>query len=115
MKRGAIMKTEEDVYQFYQATLMPELEKLENIRQKNKKNFSIFRIAFAILCAALFWGMIKFFTMEIYTAAIASIALFLIGCHFANPSDEYDLGFKSKIIKKLVHFLDESLIYEPDQ
>ncbi len=108
------MKTIDDLKQFYDATLTPDLRVLEQQRR------GIVRKIMIVISVALGLGGIAFVLMmnslrQIGPAVIIPVVLcLLIGggvCKFLTRG--YVTDFKSLVIERIVHFIDDNLSYEP--
>ena len=101
------MKTLEELKNFYQASLLPELKVLEvqrlKVRNKVLLAASII-IPIAVLIAFLVKnGDLAFFVILLSVIAVAGISFF--------AAKDYKKNFKKGIIESIVHFIDENLSY----
>ncbi len=108
------MKTLEDFTDFYNTTLLRDLKALE--QERRKIAFKLTCVITAILCIAGICLLI--FRRNPYTirlliapAAICIITGVVI-CHFVTKG--YVARFKSLVIQRIVHFIDENLNYDAD-
>lgn len=110
------MKTLDDLKQFYDSVLMPDLPVLE------KRRRGILRKIIIVLIITLGLGIGGFGLMmqnmrEVGPAAIIPVILCLIigGGVCALLTRSYVTDFKSLVIEKIVRFIDENLSYEPQR
>ena len=107
------MKTIDDLKQFYDTTLMPDLRVLEQQRRDIARKVMIVIIVMIVVIGL---SGVAFVSMaNIGGGVIIPVALCLIigggVCKFLTRG--YVTDFKSLVIGRIVHFIDENLSYEP--
>jgi len=107
------MKTIADLKQFYDTTLMPDLRVLEQQRRDIVRKVMIVII---VTIVVLGLGGLAFVSMANIGPAviIPAVLCLLIGggvCKFLTRG--YVTDFKSLVIERIVHFIDDNLSYEP--
>jgi len=106
------MKTLEELQQFYGSTLLQQLSLLENMRSKLVARLAV---AAAIIAATVLIALLVVFRTApmpvLIFAAVAGIVLFTFVASILSRG--YVREFKTRIIGKLVKFLDENLNYIP--
>lgn len=107
------MKTIDQLQEFYSNELLPDLRLLE--QQRKSVVSRIMLLAAVILGAVLIFSFILisrsasgFFVF--YALAIGAV-IFVLLCRLLTK--DYVSGFKAKVIRKIVQFIDEHLSYEP--
>jgi len=107
------MKTIDDLKQFYNTTLMPDLRVLEQQRRDIARKVTIVTIVTIIVLGLSV--LVDFFIGGIGPAGIIAAALCLMigGGICAMLKRSYVTDFKSLVIDRIVHFIDENLSYEP--
>ena len=108
------MKTLDDLKQFYDTTLMPDLQAFEQQRRGIVRRITIVIIVALGLGGAGFLLMMSSMGQVGPAVAIPVILCLLLGggvCAVLTRS--YVTSFKSIVIDKIVHFIDENLSYEP--
>ncbi|MDT8302222.1 MAG: DUF3137 domain-containing protein [Sedimentisphaerales bacterium] len=108
------MKTLEDFTNFYNATLLTDLKVPE--QERRKIAFKLTCVIVAVLCILGICLLIWRARGVIYPALIAPAVICIIAgvviCHFMTKG--YVARFKSLVIVKIVHFIDENLNYDAD-
>ena len=108
-----LMKTLDDLKRFYDTTLMPDLLALEGQRRGIARKIMIVII---VINVALGLGSLAFVFMESnMLAVVIAVALCLMigGVVCKLFTRGYVTYFKSLVIERIVHFVDDSLSYEP--
>lgn len=109
------MKTLEDLKQFYNTTLICDLEGLE--RQRRKIVQKVTYVIAGAVCVAVIGFF--FFAMQSFHAAFPAIIISLVLCLIIGGvlykilTRSYVAEFKSLVIERIVHFIDENLTYSP--
>ena len=110
---GKLMKTEEELYEFYQKELMGDLKALEAERKRliNK---------LVILTAIIAGGAVVFLVpaaMQIQTPVIIflpvviGIVIFAFTAHFLSVN--YKFRFKNTVLERIIKFIEPDLNYKP--
>lgn len=102
------MKTAETFQQFYQERLLPDMEALEKKRKQIVANI----MRDGLVAAIAIFVILMFFRRFFFVGFIA-IAVFAVRCHFHAKG--YDRMFRTCVIEKIVHFIDEHLSYFPNR
>ncbi len=108
------MKTLDDLRQFYNTTLLSDLEGLE--RQRRKIVQKVTYVIVGAVCVAVI-GF--FFAMQSFHAAAPAIIISLVLCLIIGGVlykiliRSYVAEFKSVVIERIVHFIDVNLAYSP--
>ncbi|MCG2712230.1 MAG: DUF3137 domain-containing protein [Candidatus Omnitrophica bacterium] len=102
------MKTLEELKNFYESTLLPELKVLEiqRLKVRNKVLLGGFTI---IPLAALLAFFVKNKDLAMLIMLLGIIAVFFISFIAAK---DYRKNFKKGIIESIVHFIDKNLSYQ---
>jgi len=109
------VKTLEDLREFYNTTLLADLQILEQKRQKIARKVTYLFVA--ILCVV---GVFFFFWIGNFNTNIAVIFVPLVLCSIIGGflcrlfTRGYVAQFKSLVIQRIVHFIDENLNYAAD-
>ncbi len=105
------MKTEEELYEFYQKELMGGLKALEAERRKLKGKLFILGVVIAIAAAVFLVPMAgrMHSPVFIFVPLIIGIAIFGIAAHFLSA--DYKFWFKSTILEKIIKFIGPDLSY----
>lgn len=108
------MKTLEDLREFYNTTLLADLEVLE--RQRKDVVRKIGYVGIVVLCVALpgalVFGAMARNSMAVLFPIIISAVIGGIICYFISKG--YVAEFKSVVIRKIIHFIDEGLSYSQE-
>ena len=110
------MKTIDDLRQFYQDSLIPDLEVLE-IERKKASRYVILVVIFVggIIAVGLSVGVL-YLHLPVVAVMIPAVLCLIIGGFVAGMAIRaYSKNFKSRIIGKLVRFIDPNLAYYPDR
>jgi len=108
------VKTLEDLRQFYNTTLLSDLEGLERQRRK-----IVQKVAYVIVGAVCVAVIGFFFAMQSFGAAAPAIIISLVLCLIIGVVlykiliRSYVAEFKSLVIERIVHFIDVNLAYSP--
>lgn len=104
------MKSLEDLGDYYNATLLPDLRDLERERQALKRQVGALAAAAAV-AAVLIARFCRphFILAALLLAGLAAAARVVYGF----LTSDYDRDFKKKILPKLLAFIDPSLSYGP--
>ncbi len=102
------MKVLQQLQDFYQSFLLPQLNVLEGQRLKVRN-----KILFACFTLIPLAGVIAFFARSNGDAQIIIVILSIVGVTAISyfVSRDYKNNFKKGIIEKIVHFIDENLNY----
>lgn len=109
------MKTLEDLREFYNTTLLADLEGLEQKRKKVAQK--LIYLIIAIVCVV---GICFFLWLRNFNTSIAVIFVPLVLCLIISGflcklfTRGYVAQFKSLVIQRIVHFIDENLNYAAD-
>jgi len=106
------MKTEEELYEFYQKELMGELKALEAERKRLINKLIIFGVIIA--------GAAVFFLVpaakQIHTPVIIFVPIIIGGAIFAFTahflSVNYKARFKGEVLERIIKFIDPNLNYK---
>lgn len=104
---------------FYESTLLPDLQELEKHRKKFVKDIIRYILYFLSTAAVLFasgffriWPDLAEILMVV--AAIIALAGLIVGMvKYHNFNKSYTPDFKDKIIRQLIHYIDDQLDYQP--
>jgi len=107
------LKTLEDLKNFYDTTLLADLKVLE--KERRKVVFKLTCIIVTILCVLgvclLLWmGNLNAIPAVLIIPAVLCIVIGVTLCSFLTRG--YVIKFKSLVIQRIVHFIDENLKYE---
>ncbi len=107
------MRTLGELKDFYNTTLLADLKVLE--QQRKKIVLRLFCIAAIILCILGVCLLIfrRIIGHAILFPAIICILIGVVLCHFLTKG--YVSRFKTLVIQKIVHFIDENLNYDADE
>ncbi len=101
------MKTLEDLRDFYNTTLLADLQNLE--QERKKIVFKLTCVIVTILCILgvcfLFWRV----NFALFIPAVLCLIIGVVLCKFLTRG--YVAKFKSLVIERIVHFIDENLSY----
>jgi len=106
------MKTLAELKQFYDTTLMPDLRVLEQQRRGIVRRSMI-----VIIVAIVVLGLGVFMESSMPAVIIPAVLCLLIGgavCKWWFTRG-YVTDFKSLVIERIVHFIDDNLSYEPER
>lgn len=113
------MRSTQDFKQFYQESLKPELQVLDQRRKSFLKD-SLLHFLYTTLLFVLFVAGFSRSWMSGYLKGIW-IFLFLIGFAYlfyrmyrVNKNNDYKTLFKGKVIWPIVSFISEDLVYKPE-
>ena len=106
------MKTVEELKQYYEVNLLPDLSLMEEQRLKTKRKLIPLIIIAAALCI-ISLGIIAHFSASIMWMIIPLCICFVlfVGWYFSFYR-EFLSEFKDKVIQKIVYFIDPDLQYE---
>lgn len=108
------MKTLEELREFYNTNLLTDLAVLEEQRKRVARTIGI--VIIVILCVALagalIFGAMAGNPMAVLFPIIISAIIGGIICYFVSRG--YVSEFKSVVIRKIVHFIDDELNYSPE-
>ena len=109
------MKTLEDFTNFYNATLLEDLKALE--QERREIAFKLTCVIVAVLCTLgvcllILRASSRVAPPFIFIPVILCIILGAVICHFMTKG--YVARFKSLVIQRIVHFIDENLNYDAD-
>lgn len=109
------MKTLEDLREFYNVTLLADLQNLE--QERKKIVFKLICIIVTILCILgvcfLFWRVnFNAILAALFIPAVLCLIIGVVLCKFLTRG--YVAKFKSLVIERIVHFIDENLNYAAD-
>jgi len=112
MLQGRYVKTLEDLREFYNSTLLADLEGLEQERKKIVQKFTYLIIV--IVCVVgiclFFWvGSSKINPVVIFIPLVLCLIIGGLLCKLLTRG--YVAQFKSLVIERIVHFIDENLNY----
>ncbi|MCK5306308.1 MAG: DUF3137 domain-containing protein [Candidatus Omnitrophica bacterium] len=108
------MKTLEELGGYYNAVLMPELRVIEEKRKKVLKKVFLWGGSICGLFCLILVGLILLgLGFQFIIFAVVGLAAAL-GLTFRLLTANYTGEFKTKIIKKIVSFIDEGLSYSKD-
>jgi len=107
------MKTIADLKQFYDTTLLPDLRVLEQQRRDIVR-----KVMTVIVVMVVVIGLagVAFFSMSNNGLAIiipAVLCIMIGGGVCKYYTRDYVTDFKSRVIERIVHFIDDNLSYEP--
>lgn len=110
------MKTLEDLREFYNTTLLADLKTLE--QERKKIVFKLTCIIVTILCILgvcfLFWRVnLNAILVALFIPAVLCLIIGVVLCNFLTRG--YVAKFKSLVIERIVHFIDENLNYDADE
>lgn len=110
------MKTLEDLREFYNTTLLADLKTLE--QERKKIVFKLTCIIVTILCILgvcfLFWRVnSNAILVALFIPAVLCLIIGVVLCNFLTRG--YVAKFKSLVIERIVHFIDENLNYDADE
>ena len=110
------MKTLEDFTNFYNATLLGDLKALE--QERRKITFKLTCVIVTVLCTLgvcllILRASLRAAPPFIFIPVILCIILGAVIFYFMTRG--YVARFKSLIIQKIVHFIDENLSYDADE
>jgi hypothetical protein len=109
------VKTLEDFTNFYNATLLADLKALE--QERREIAFKLTCVIIAVLCIVgvclLIWWKRNVIIPALIAPAVICIIAGVVICHFMTKG--YVARFKSLVIGKIVHFIDENLNYDADE
>jgi len=106
------VKTLEDLREFYNATLLANLKTLEQERQKIARKVIYLLVAIVCVVGVCFFLWIGDFNTNIAVIFVPLVLCLIIGgflCKFLTRG--YVAKFKSLVIERIVHFIDENLSY----
>lgn len=106
------MKTLEDLREFYNATLLADLKNLEQERKKIARKVTYLLVAIVCVVGVCFFLWIGDFNTNIAAIFVPLVLCLIIGgflCKFLTRG--YVAKFKSLVIERIVHFIDENLSY----
>ncbi len=106
------MKTLEDLRDFYNATLLADLKTLEQERKKIARKVTYLLVAIVCVVGVCFFLWIGDFNTNIAVIFVPLVLCLIIGgflCKFLTRG--YVAKFKSLVIERIVHFIDENLSY----
>jgi len=108
------MKTLTELEEFYRATLLADLQALEQQRMSIVRKVTyVFVGVFGLGAVAIFFLMRNVHHM-VPAVAIPLVLCLLIGAGLCKLLTRgYVLDFKSTVIEKIIHFIDENLSYSP--
>jgi len=110
------LKTLKDFEEFYNTSLAADLEVLEQKRRQLVRKLLI--IGAALLCAVIvvifLVGRSQSETRVLFLFPIVAAVALVAAAALAVASKNYVAEFKSFVIGKIVRFVDEDLIYEPN-
>jgi hypothetical protein len=109
------VKTLEDLRNFYNTTLLADLQNLE--QERKKIVFKLTCIIVTILCILgvcfLFWRVnLNAILAALFIPAVLCLIIGVVLCKFLTRG--YVAKFKSLVIERIVHFIDENLSYAAD-
>ncbi|MGE0269202.1 MAG: DUF3137 domain-containing protein [Candidatus Omnitrophota bacterium] len=104
------MKTLQELKEFYDKNLLPDLQNLEEIRLNNLKKMAAWIVP--ILLGSLVLAIL-FKDAGDAAGFIVFLAFIVSGIIVAYITRGYVSNFKQKIIEKIVHFVGPSLNYQP--
>ncbi|MHC4243227.1 MAG: DUF3137 domain-containing protein [Planctomycetota bacterium] len=110
------MKTLKDFTNFYNTALLADLKVLEQERRKiiSKLTCVIVTILCTLgVCLLILRASLRISPPFIFIPVILCIILGAVICHFMTRG--YVARFKSLIIQKIVHFIDENLNYDANE
>ena len=110
------MKTLEDFTDFYNTTLLADLNTLE--QERRQIAFKLTCVIVAILCIVgvcllMFKANSRVAAPFLFIPIILCIITGVVVCHFLTKG--YVARFKSLVIQKIVRFIDENLNYDADE
>lgn len=104
------MKTLQELREFYDKNLLPDLQHLETIRLGNLRKMAIW--IFPLMIGSILLAIL-FKDAGDAPGFIVFLAFVVSGIISAYITRGYVSHFKEKIIEKIVHFIDPSLSYQP--
>lgn len=107
------MKTLEELYQYYQTDLLPELTVLENVRKKVVRKVTLLIVILGILAFLLL-----FFLFILHDPLFMILLFVNVGIGFLMYylfTKGYVKRFKIGIIGKIVNFIEPNLVYSKDK
>lgn len=108
-----VMKSIEDLQEFYNQELIQDLEAVEAKRKKIVKNIYIVIVVTPILIAltigAIFW--LRYTTGLILIPVLIYPAIAWMTISFFKSDKEFYYDFKNKVIQRIVKYVDPSLSY----
>jgi len=105
------MKTLSQLTDFYYKNLFPTLEALELQRKNLRYRVILVGLFFTLVCVVLV-SLLPLETMNIELFYVIIFAYFAIGTLlYKFLTQEYTDEFKTKVLKPLIHAIDEKLIY----
>ncbi len=110
------MKTLEDFTNFYKTTLLADLNSLEQERRKIVTKLIYVTVAILCIlgaCLLLMNVKIQAATPFVFIPIILCIITGAVICYFMTRG--YVARFKSLVIQRIVHFIDENLNYDADE
>ena len=106
------MKTIEDLKQFYNTTLLNDLNCLEEKRKKIAHKLVFIGIALLCVMGVLFFLLQRYLGMVFGPLVLAIVLYIVILLWVSNIlSKNYVKEFKTKIISRIVNFVDKSFSY----
>ena len=127
------MKTQEELQQFYETILLPDLARLEKERKKILRLEGLFALSYAggilgLIGVVILTGLLGIFVPVVKQVGVFSLVLLLILCCgvplVTAIRDEilrsllkksYIQPFKEAIISRVITFVDDHLEYQPDK
>ncbi|MFH2044888.1 MAG: DUF3137 domain-containing protein [Pseudomonadota bacterium] len=109
------MKTSEELKQYYEKNILPELQILDDHRIKIKKKLNPL-IAIGVVVTVISLWLIGHFSLSIYfmIIPISICAVLLMGWYFSFYR-EFLSNYKKQVIQKIVVFVDPGLSYDKDK
>ena len=112
------MPRSRDFPKFYASALLPELRKLERERLKLKAPAILVSIVIAVLTLGGFAAFAILAELHPLQTVFPAIGLIVVASLWMGKATEaiashYAHDFKQRILRQLVHFIDESLTYTP--
>ncbi len=114
------MRSTEAFKAFYESELKKELIALDEVRKRYMKFNSLFLLGFFLAVAIVVWVKYQFQPRaEIIIGLVLAfaVALIIVGVYVYKETKDlnYKQDFKNRIIKSIVHFISEDLMYKANQ
>ncbi len=109
------MKTIEELKQYYEKNILPDLTTLDEERIRIKKKLNPL-IAIGIVLLIISFGLIVYFSISLFLMFIPLLIFAVMLFGWYTTFYRSFLGkFKEQVIQKIVHFIDPGLSYDPER
>lgn len=110
------MRTINELRNFYQNTIIPQLDELEINRKKTVRKVVLTQLGLGVIFFSLFGAiiLIEVRISLVYSLILAGWLIFGI-IMYVNQTNSFVKGYKKNIIEKIIKYIDPELTYTADQ